>query len=86
MSPSKRARVEAQGENWFGHFLMGQPSQSANNLTKVKISGQLLNISTDPLNMKELRVVTDTLRNKKSMALTAFRPYTGKTNCITRTY
>ena len=57
-------------ENWFINFnnLLGQPSQSSTNLAKVKISGKH-NISTDPFNMRELRVVTDTLGNKKAPGL-----------------
>ena len=57
-------------ENWSNHFssLFCQPSQSSTNLPKVKISGKL-NISTDPFNMRELRAVTDSIKNKTSPGL-----------------
>ena len=57
-------------ENWFNHFnkFLGQLSESSINLPKVKISWKL-NISTDLFNLKELRVITDKPRNKKSPGL-----------------
>ena len=69
----------------FTISLVNLNSQSSTNLPKVKISGKL-NISTDLFNMRELRVVTDILRNKRSLGLDNIPAILWKDECSTHTY